>query len=365
MNSPIINEYTPDRVAPPGDTLQEVLDDRDMSQVELADRTGRSKKMINEIIKGKAPITADTAIQLERVLGVPATFWSNLERNYQDWLARKQEEELLRASTGWVREMPVRFLEQQGWIEERSSKPEKVRELLNYFGVASPAEWRQVFAVPQASFRHSVRFQSDPGALAAWLRAGELEAQRIRCGEFDREGFQCALRSARALTTTGPDEFVPRLTELCAGVGVAVAFVREVPRSRASGATRWISSSKALIQLSLRYKTDDHLWFTFFHEAGHILLHGKRLVFIEEGKASTGQEEEEANRFAADLLIPPEALAELRPIVVARRLSKERVLGFARELGIAPGIVVGRLQHEGWLPHSYLNGLKLRLEWAY
>ena len=363
MTSPIKNEYRPDRVSIPGETLQEVLDERDMTQADLAERTGRAKKTINEIIKGKAPITADTALQFERVLGVPAGFWTNLERNYQDFVARQQEGELLRANTDWLRELPVRFLEKEGWIEQRSAKPEKVRELLGFFGVASPAEWRQVFAVPQASFRHSVAFQSDSGALAAWLRAGELAAQQIRCREFDGERFQRALRSARELTTTGPDEFVPRLTELCAGVGVAVVFVREVPRSRASGATRWISPSKALIQLSLRYKTDDHLWFTFFHEAGHILLHGKRLVFIEQGKASTGREEE-ANRFAADLLIPPEALAELRPVVEARRLSRERVRSFARELGISPGIVVGRLQHEGWLPHSYLNGLKLRLEWA-
>ena len=53
---------------------------------ELAESTGRPRKTINEIIAGKAEITAETALQLERVLGIPASFWNNLERNYQESL---------------------------------------------------------------------------------------------------------------------------------------------------------------------------------------------------------------------------------------------------------------------------------------
>jgi len=364
MSSRVANAYLPDQVSLPGETLQEVLDDRQMSQAELAERTGRPKKTINEIVKGKAAITAETALQLERVLGIPASFWNNLERNYQEYVARRQEEALLEESTDWLEQVPVKTLEKYGWIERQSRQVDKVREVLSFFGVASPSEWAQVFQVPQASFRHSLAFQSEPGALAAWLRKGELEAQGIRCAPFDKGRFQSALAKARALTVEEPEVFVPKLTSLCAAGGVAVVFVRELPKCRVHGATRWTSPNKALIQLSLRYKTNDHLWFSFFHEAGHILLHGKRLIFIEAGRASTGPEEEEANRFASDLLIPPRALEELRHLAQARWPSEVRVRSFAKQIGIAPGIVVGRLQHEEWLPPTHLNGLKVRFDWV-
>jgi HTH-type transcriptional regulator / antitoxin HigA len=364
MPSQIVNAYLPEQVSLPGETLQEVLNDRQMSQAELAERTGRPTKTINEIIKGKAAITPETALQLERVLGIAASFWNNLERNYQDSIARREEEALLEASTTWLRQVPVRALEKLGWIERRSRQVDQVREVLSFFGVASPSEWKQVFQVPQASFRHSPSLESEPGALAAWLRKGELEAQEIRCERFDKSGFQAALAETRTLTVKRPEEFVPRLAAICAAAGVAVVFVRELPKCRVHGATRWISPAKALIQLSLRYKTDDHLWFTFFHEAGHILLHGKRLTFIEGDDATTSVEEEQANRLAAELLIPRGALDELRAPALAQRLSETRVRVFARQLGIAPGIVVGRLQHEGWLAHTHLNGLKVRLDWS-
>lgn len=364
MPSPIANAYLPDRVAPPGETLQEVLEDRQMSQAELAERTGRPKKTINEIVRGKAALTSETAIQFERVLGIPANFWSSLERNYQDSMARRREDALLEASKPWLKQIPVSSLETFGWIERQSRPADKVREVLNFFGVASPSEWQKVFQLPQASFRHSPSFKSEAGALAAWLRKGELEAQSIRCKPFAQSAFEDALAEARALTLQAPEVFVPKLVDLCAAAGVAVVFVRELPKCRVHGATRWLSANRALIQLSLRYKTDDHLWFTFFHEAGHILLHGKRLIFIEEGRASNSVEEEAANRFAADRLIPPGALEELRGPARSRRLSEAQVRNFAQKLHIAPGIVVGRLQHEGWLPRTHLNSLKLRLDWA-
>jgi Zn-dependent peptidase ImmA (M78 family) len=123
-----------------------------------------------------------------------------------------------------------------------------------------------------------------------------------------------------------------------------------------------------MIQLNLRYKTDDHLWFTFFHEAGHILKHDKRLTFIEELQPaatpwgrSSGELEEEANKFATNFLIPSESYYRLTR---KRTLSKEAILRFADEAGIAPGIVVGRLQHDGRLPYSHCNDLKRKFEWV-
>jgi len=194
----------------------------------------------------------------------------------------------------------------------------------------------------------------------AWLRQGEVEAGRLDCGTFDREAFIGVLGRARRLTGELPQSFVPALQELCGPCGVAVVFVPELPGLRVWGATRWLSPTRALIQLSLRYKTDDHLWFTLFHEAGHILLHNKRDVFVESG-ISDDEEERAADRFAANHLIPPSDFQRLRQ---EAPFSEGAVREFAQELGIAPGIVVGRLQHDGLLSFTHLNRLKRHYEWA-
>lgn len=87
--------YSPNKISAPGVTLFDILEERTMTQADLAQRTGRPLKTINEIIKGKAAITSETAIQLERVLGTPAAFWNQRETNYRAYLARQKELENL------------------------------------------------------------------------------------------------------------------------------------------------------------------------------------------------------------------------------------------------------------------------------
>lgn len=359
----------PDYAVPPGDTVLELIESLGISQSELAERTGRPKKTINEIIKGKAAITPETALQLERVLGVPASLFNNLEQQYRAALARIAERKKLQAQTEWLDEIPLRALVKAGWVQERKGKVEQLEEVLSFYGVASLDAWNTVWADVRATvaFRESSTFVSDFGAVTAWLRKGEIEARGIKAAAFDVAGFKASLAEARALTTEAPEIFCDRLVQLCAAAGVIVRFIPELPKLRVWGATRWLSPDKALIQLSLRYKSDDHLWFTFFHEAGHILLHGKKAVFVE-GDARKGDasavlvEEEQANQFARDFLIPRD-----RYIAFTRTgdYSSAAVQRFARELGIAPGIIIGRLQHEKRIPfQSALNKLKRFFKWA-
>ena len=362
MTRPITNEYAADYVSPPGETLQELLDERSMSQAQLAERTGRPKKTINEIVQGKSAITPETALQLERVLGVPAGFWNNREASYREYLARKEEQRQLGKCIGWLKELPLSFLIKKNWIKKCDNKVKQVREVLMFFGVSSPAEWRQVFEGQRAYFRQSSAFAIHRGAVAAWLRQGEIQARRIETEPFNRVTFLSVLHDIRPLTKEPPQVFELALPALCAKAGVATAFVPAPRGCRASGATQWISQTKALIQLSLRYKTDDHLWFTFFHEAGHILKHGKREVFLETSAYSHGVKEEEANRFAADMLIAP---ADFRFFAKQANFTKAAIIEFANVLDIAPGVVVGRLQHENLLHwDSSCSRLKKRFRWV-
>ncbi len=353
------NRFVPDYAIPPGETLQDTLAAIGMTQADLAERTGRPKKMINEIIKGKAPITPETALQLERVLNVPAKFWNNLETGYRETMARLAERESLQSQTVWLKNIPLKTMIARNWIKSYKDKVEQLQEVLSYFGVASPEQWQEIWGGRQVAFRESAIFKSDPGAVSAWLRKGELVAREMACKTFDQASFKAALQEVRKLTITSPDIFQPEMTKLCAEAGVAVVFVPELQKMRTSGATWWLTPSKAVIMLTLRHKSDDQLWFSFFHEAAHILLHGKKDMFIEEdGK---GDKEEEANQFAADFLIPAK---NLLGFLNSTRLSKEAISKFANEIGVAPGIVVGRLQHDKKLPHTHCNDLKMRLEWG-
>jgi addiction module HigA family antidote len=361
MASTLKNEFHPDYVSPPGETLSDTLETIGMSQAELARRMGRPVKTINEIIQKKAAITPETALQLEQVLNIPASFWLNREQQYREALARLAEEQRLESQVEWLKEFPIREMIRRGWIPSCNNNIEQVSATLKFFSVASQDSWQVIWESKIVAYRKSTTLKSNFGAVAAWLRQGEIEAQEIECAPYNADAFREALRNIRPLTVKPVSFFQGELVRLCASAGVAVVFVPELPKNGIFGATQWLTSTKALVQLSLHYKTDDHLWFTFFHEAGHILLHGKKQVFLEIDQKDRKEAEEEANRFAANVLIDP--LQWQQFVASDSYRSKAEIKEFAQKVGIASGIVVGRLQHEKRLPFGHCNELKRRLEW--
>lgn len=349
--------YFPDFVTPPGDTLAELLEERGMTQSELSQRLGRPIKTINEIVRGKKALTAETALQLELVLGTPAEFWLNREYRYQEYLSRLAANTNLQAQQGWLDNFPVHDMQSNGWLPDTDNKLEMLIAMLQFFGLATPDNWQDIWARYLVNYRKTTAYESNEYALSAWLRQGELEAQDVHCLPYDEAAFRRLLPTdIRTLTCKKPEIFVPQLIAICASVGVAVVVVPQVEGARVSGAARWWTKDKAIIQLSRRYKTNDHFWFSFFHEAGHIVQHGKRDIFIDVEEDSTNIKEQEANQFAANILIPPEAYKAF--VQKTKRFSQTAVLQFAEEVGIASGIVVGRLQHDKYLPFTHLNGLK-------
>lgn len=359
MAETMSHQYVPDYLVTPGEVLEEYLEGFGMTQAELAARTGLTKKTVNEIIKGKSPITPETALKLERSLGRPAHFWNNLERQFQEDRTRFSEEIRLSSQLDWLKKVPVNHLIKLGWINKAGDQLSQLKEVLQFFGVASPEQWATVWREHQVAYRQTQRFESYAESVSAWLRKGEIEARHMQCAPYSSRRFQEILDIVRELTVELPHAFQQQLGELCASAGVAVVFVPELPKTGVYGATRWLGDI-AVIQLSLRYKSNDHLWFTFFHEAGHIIKHGRKEVFIE-GNDLDSQKEEEADAFARDRLIPP---AEYRRFVFSwdgRSLAP--IETFANRIRIAPGIVVGRLQHDKRLPNSHGNRLKIFYRW--
>lgn len=355
------HEFRPDYAVPPGEILEEMLEARGIKKTEFAERCGRPAKTVSGILNGHVAITPETAIQFGRVLGTAPSLWTNLESRYRLRLAELEANSPSKEQVAWARTIPVSKLVAHGAFPRPSGQAERVRYLLEFFGVAGVDAWQQWFDKQRAAYRKSPSFQSAGPAVAAWLRMGEKEAEIIDCEPFDRASFLDALRQVRSLTTRPVDEWYEGIRDYCARAGVAVALVKELPKTRLSGAARWLSKDKALVQLSLRHRSDDHFWFSFFHESAHILLHGKKEVFLDDVNGARGAAEDEADRFAADFLIDPAAFGDF---CAQANYHAASIREFAESQGIAPGIVVGRLQHDGLIEYRWHNSLKVKLEWA-
>lgn len=356
--------YAPDWVSPPGETVLDMAQERGWTQAELAQRLGYTEKHVSQLINGKVPLSIDAAQRLERVVGGTVDFWQAREANFQHHKARLAAAEKYNSWVTWLDDLPVKDLMDAGAITKQrlvaKNKPSIVEACLRFFGVAAPNEWRAHYGDMQLAFRRSQAEQSNVGAIAAWLRLGEQQAEQMDISKYNKVRFEKALCAIRTFTNESPESFEPKMKQLLGDAGVKFVLVPAIPKARVSGVARWLSATQPLIQLSLYGKTNDKFWFTFFHEAAHILLHAndkeaKKSVFLDDPNAAhtDDPQEHEANQWAGNWLIPEQYIPSLNSLK-----SKHSVQVFAEAVGIHPGIVVGRLQHDGFILPSWMNDLK-------
>lgn len=332
-----------------------------VSTGELARRMCKDDSFVLRLISGTEKVEAPVAQLLSDNLGGSPAFWTSRQEKFEHALDRTARRLPPDTAKAWLKTLPLKDMNADGWIAP-SSKANTLQAALAYFSVTSPEEWRERYTAhaTQFSYRTSDAYESKLGALSAWLRQGELQASGMAYEKWDAAKFQETLRSIRGLTRLKePEMFVGRLRALCAAVGVAVVFVKAPAGCRASGATRFITSEKAMIILSFRHLSDDHFWFSFYHEAGHLLLHGPGSTFVDGDAAEDTVKEREANAFAASALVPKNEHERM----LGLRATVNDVVRFAVSIGISPGIVVGQLQHLRMLSPSQLNGLKRRYTW--
>ena len=343
----------------PGDTILETIEHIKISQVELAERMGKTPSKINDLISGKEPISGVTALQLEKVLGIDAQFWLNREMLYREKLLRIEQGEFLEECKDWLQMQPVKELKECGYLKTKKAGPEMVEECLKFYGVAAPEQWESLYVnqYVSARYRKSEAHKSTLGALAASLRIGEIEMGKLNLNPYDKETFKQSLLEIRNLVRPHPEDFASRLQKYCANAGVALVYTMCIPSAPIGGVTRWIGGN-SLIQLTDRYKSNDHFWFTFYHEAGHILLHGKKDVFVENlGEYEADQQKEiEADNFANKFLLPEDITAEL-----PNNITEKDIRQIARKSNTHAAIVLARLQHLDKLPYSFGASLKLKV----
>lgn len=356
------NAFQPTWASPPGETISDILMRQRLTVLTFAKRMGLNAQEAHGLLRGEVPLTESTAQLLEQTIGGSATFWRSRETQFREDEARLRETETIAEKKAWLRELPLRDMRKFGWVSAHSSVEDQISACLRYFGVSTLDAWQNKYRALSSvvAFRTSGTFESNPSAVSAWFRQGEIEAESIKCSDWNLEKFRSILPDLRSLSRKkSPEAFIPELKKRCADCGVVVAVVRAPAGCRASGATKFLAPNRALLLLSFRYKSDDHFWFTFFHEAGHLVLHSDKGVFVEGADMLTTGEEDEANEFAAELLIPSHYQTEL-PLIVGEYRD---VMRFARRIGVSPGIVVGQLQHRGLLARNEMNYLKYRYAW--
>lgn len=355
--------FHPDWTSAPGETIADILEERHMSEAEFAQGIGKPEERIRDLLIGRGTITEEMARKLESAIGGSTAFWMARERHYREGLhnlaLRAKESSALK----WLEELPIKDMLAFRWVPRVETSSDKVAACLQFFGVHTVSAWWDAYeaVLETAAFRTSRTFESKPGTVAAWLRRGEIESAGVACKPWNPVRFRQALHQIRALTREkDPNVFFPELQRLFAECGVAAVILRAPSGCRASGATRFLTPSKALILLSFRYLSDDQFWFSMFHEAAHLILHENTAIFLDGPNMPHNKEEEEANQFAADVLVPLRHKSHMLKLPVNGRA----VMRFAREIGVSPGIVVGQLQHLGHLEYRQLNNLKQRYKWS-
>lgn len=353
----------------PGIILADILEDRGITQKHLSSRLGISEKHMSEMVNGEVSFTVKMALLLERVLGTPADTWLNLQTNFDIITSRNNLESDLQQQYEAEKHMLSSFSDcyrsLQKWelVSNTLNRKERYFNLLDYFGVPSLNLFMENYS-SSIKFRKT-NVKPDIHCVAAWLRYGDKQYEaRSNFSKFNPAKFEQLLQIARNLTSHPIKDSAPRLVDLCNEAGVTLVFTPYFSKSYINGATRWIAPSQPLIQLSEKNKRSDILWFTFFHEAAHLLLHSRKENFIDwdNSLSESLHEESEADTYARDILIPKNLYSEF---LQHSNFSVDSIRHFAETIGVGPDILAGRLAFENIIDWStanqFFNKIELRL----
>lgn len=360
------SEFEPMWAVPPGKTISDLMKSKGISSQCLSKLADMSQEAVDQLLVGKHILDFAVASRLASIFGASADFWLHRERQYR--------EQLEKLSAGvdhqsddyrfWLNCLPRKEMKEFGWVDATKDKAKALRAYLDFFDVPNLDAWRRTYVDMRAAtaFRTTDAYLENAPATSAWLRKGELEAEKLDCRSWNPDLFKAQFQKIRRLTQiASPLEFIPALQNLCAEAGVAVVVVKAPKGCRASGATFFANPKKAVLLLSFRYLSDDQFWFSFFHEAAHLVLHwDPDLLLLETSDSPYSEREEEANRFASDQLIP----LELQQRLPEASRSLKGIMRLARDAGVSYGIIVGQMQFRGLLRREYFNRLKTKYRWG-
>lgn len=343
------SNFMPSIAIAPGETIRENMDFLEMNQKELAARLDITPKHLSNILNGNAPITYDTALKLETVIGPSAQFWMNLETNYQLNKTRLQEQEKLTDDINRLKDIPYKEMTEFGWVKETTNKKEKVINCRKFFGIADLGSVKHSYSI---AFRKqkAIKEISDLGVLA-WIRKAEIESLSIAVDKFNKKKLRGLIPIFKEMTMQQPSEFFPEMQRLCAECGVVLLLVPYLPKTYICGATIW-KNDKAILALSDMGKRADGFWFTLFHELAHLINHSSKESHISYDNSD---KEDEADLEARNYLISEEQFKHFTDNYDYK--AKHNIIKYSNEIGVAPFVLLGRLQYEGLLDYRYHRDL--------
>ena len=312
------NQYFPQTSPHPGETLTEKLEEMQMGPKEFSLRTDKPEKTIIAVMNGKSSITPDMAVRFEGVTKIPAHFWMNHQRSYDEFIVREKRKVTIEEAVPWAKHFPLTDMINKGWLPQVSSIQEKTMELLAFFGFSNHKAWEEYYFKQQlkVAFRISLSQIQEPYAISAWLRKGELQAAELEANDYSEKKFKEILPGLKYILAKHPQGSFNQLEQKCLEAGVKVVQTPGIKKTPISGSTRWLNNTP-LIQLTDHYPHNDSFWFTFFHEAGHILLHGKKDIFLEKVDYSDKnlEKEREADEFASKWTLTNEGVRKKLTVV--------------------------------------------------
>lgn len=356
-----MNGLSLDFIIHPGETIKEVLEERQMSQEELAIRTGFSPKHISEVVNGKKGISPSFAKSLEYVFGMPSSFWINLQGIYdKEILEYKEQQEIDESEVEIVKGLKklIKYAEELEIMSKTKEVISQIIELRNICNVQN-LTYINNLVTSQVVFRKSQTIETNIYVLYVWLRICEIMARRSEVEkEYDEQKLKDNISNIKKCMFLEINEGVKELKRIFAEFGIIFQVVQNFQGAPVQGFIKKVDNKIAL-SMTIRGANADVFWFTLFHEIGHLLngdIGGKGLIDYTDSKSDM---EDKADKFARETLINEE---DYNAFVSQDNITEERIVEFAREQEVMPFIVAGRIQKQENDYKKFYN-LKVRYKW--
>lgn len=349
----------------PGYYVKDLIDDQGITQEELAKRLQTTPKTVSDLVNGRINLTDEMVLKLSIVFGTSTSMWLNLNQKFIKKKLEIEEKKQLDRECELVKLLDYKFWVNLGVVKETRLTAEKVKELQRYLRVSSLSVLQERDFLVQ--YRTSVSEVQDVNVINAnaWVQTAINIGAAKDTDVFDRKKLKSVLPEIRDMTVQKPEEFMPRMKELLADCGVAFVILPNLKNCGVNGAVKWLGKDKAVLALNDRRKYADIFWFALFHELGHVFQQRLTMLIVSDANKDQLREdkrleklEEEADAFSCSVLIPEKEYREFLD-ETGGHFNSEVVTSFAERINTLPGIVIGRLQHDGYLDQkSALNSLK-------
>lgn len=343
----------------PGYYVADMIEDMGISQAEFATRMGTTAKTLSNLVNGQINLSKDLAKKMAVMLGTGPEVWLNLQRVYDQKLIEIEMEKDFDAQKEIAGMIDYSYFVKTAGLPAARDIREKVGNLCKYFMISN----LQILAQPDflVNFRTGISNVEEKNMInaRAWIQTAMNFSKNIQTDRFNADKLRAALPELRGMTVKRPEDFLPRMREIFSECGVAFVLLPSLKNSGINGAVKWVNGDRVVLAMNNRGLDADKFWFSLFHEIKHVLQQKIKTVFIststKEMMELNNALEKEADEFASSYLISKAQMKQFSP---SKYITDEEIAAFARSIGIHPGIVAGRLQHEKIIPPNRCAHLK-------